>query len=186
MQTPDFLSGQTLLAMPGIGDPRFDRAVIAMCRHDDHGAIGIGIGHEIAELGFHDLLAQFDIAPGAAPNLPVHMGGPVEPQRGFVLHSPDWGGQDSVHVADRWVMTGTIDILRAIAAGKGPKRWISALGYAGWEAGQIEGELNRHGWFVADLSFDSLLDRRAAARWSAAYAAAGIDAALLAPAAGRA
>jgi len=183
---PIFLSGQTLLAMPGIGDPRFEQAVIALCSHDSHGALGVGIGQEIGNLGFHDLLRQFDIEPGAAPDVPVHAGGPVEPQRGFILHGNDWGGQDSVHVGDRWVLTGTIDILRAIAQGRGPSRWIAALGYAGWGPGQLEGELTRHGWFVADADLLDLIDRRADKRWNAAYAAAGVDASLLSPAAGRA
>ena len=91
-----------------------------------------------------------------------------------------------MHVAHRWVLTGTIDILRAIAAGSGPKQWIAALGYAGWSGGQLEEELTRHGWFVADADLTKLLDHRAPDRWSAAYAAAGIDASLLAPPAGRA
>src|SRR5687768_18401680 len=96
METPPFVTGQFLLAMPGIGDPRFERSVIAMCVHDEEGALGIGLGRIIPRLGFHDLLGQLDIDPGVAPNAPVHLGGPVEPQRGFVIHSRDWGGQESI------------------------------------------------------------------------------------------
>src|SRR3954470_17775345 len=81
MEEPRFLSGQFLLAMPGIGDPRFEKAVIAMCVHDNEGALGIGLGRVVPQLGFHDLLKQLDIAPGVAPNVPIHLGGPVEPQR---------------------------------------------------------------------------------------------------------
>ena len=91
MDQTAYLTGQFLLAMPGIGDPRFDQAVIAMCAHDAQGAIGIGLGATYDGLGFHDLLRQFDIEPGEAPDAPVHIGGPVEPRRGFVLHSADWG-----------------------------------------------------------------------------------------------
>jgi len=135
MDAPRFLSGQFLLAMPGIGDPRFEKAVIAMCVHDEDGALGIGLGRVVPRLGFHDLLRQLDIAPGEAPNAPIHHGGPVEPQRGFILHSLDWGGAESIQVGDRWVLSATIDILKAIAAGKGPARWVAALGYAGWGGG---------------------------------------------------
>ncbi|MGZ8336042.1 MAG: YqgE/AlgH family protein, partial [Allosphingosinicella sp.] len=85
MDAPRFLSGQFLLAMPGIGDPRFEKAVIAMCVHDDEGALGIGLGRVIPRLAFHDLLKQLDIAPGESANVPIHHGGPVEPQRGFIL-----------------------------------------------------------------------------------------------------
>ena len=148
MDAPRFLSGQFLLAMPGIGDPRFEKAVIAMCVHDEEGALGIGLGRVVPRLGFHDLLKQLDIEPGEAPNVPIHHGGPVEPQRGFILHTPDWGGGESVYVGERWVLSATIDILKAIAEGKGPTRWVAALGYAGWGPGQLEQELARHGWFA--------------------------------------
>ena len=93
--TADFLSGKLLLAMPGMADPRFERAVIAMCVHDENGAIGIGIGHKRAGITFRGLLRQLDIEPGHARIGGVHHGGPVEPGRGFILHSGDWGGQDT-------------------------------------------------------------------------------------------
>ena len=148
MEQPRFLSGQFLLAMPGIGDPRFEKAVIAMCVHDEEGALGIGLGRIAPRIGFHDLLRQLDIEPGAAPNVAIHQGGPVEPQRGFILHSADWDGPDSVDVGGRWVLSATLDILKAIAAGEGPSRWVAALGYAGWQGGQLDQEMRRHGWFV--------------------------------------
>lgn len=186
MDMPAYLTGQLLLALPGIGDPRFERAVIAMCAHDDAGALGIGIGKVADGIGFHDLLEQFDIDPGVAPNCAIHLGGPVEPQRGFVLHSRDWGGQDSIHVTDRWVLSGTIDVLRAIAEGKGPTRWLAALGYAGWASGQLEDELTRHGWFVTPVSDSLLFDVVSEKRWEQAYADAGIDSSLLASVGGQA
>jgi putative transcriptional regulator len=183
---PRYLAGQLLLAMPGIGDPRFERAVIAMCMHDEDGALGVGIGRLMPRLGFHALLDQFDIDRGVAPDAPVHAGGPVEPQRGFVLHTPDWGGDGSVEVAGRWVLTATIDVLKAIAAGRGPSRWIVALGYAGWGAGQLDGELHRHGWHVADGDPDLLFDADVETRWARAFATQGIDPRLLAPESGTA
>ena len=126
MESSAFLTGQILLALPGIGDPRFERAVIAMCAHDENGALGIGIGQTVSGLGLHELLQQFEIDPGEAPDAPVHFGGPVEPRRGFVLHSTDWGGQDTIDVAGRWALSGTIDVLRAIAEGNGPTHWLVA------------------------------------------------------------
>lgn len=179
METPKFLSGQFLLAMPGIGDPRFERSIIAMCAHDEEGALGIGIGRTIPGLGFHDLLEQLEIEPGVAPNAPIHLGGPVEPQRGFVVHTRDWGGQESVDVAGRWTMSATLDVLKAIAEGSGPTRWVTALGYAGWQGGQIEEELSRHGWFVADGDEALLFDVEAEHRWASGYQGAGIDPRLL-------
>jgi putative transcriptional regulator len=179
MEQPPFLSGQLLLAMPGIGDPRFEKAVIAMCSHDESGALGIGLGRIVPRISFHNLLEQLDIAPGVAPDVPIHLGGPVEPQRGFLLHSPDWGGSDSMHVGDRWVLTATLDILRAIADGRGPTRWIAALGYAGWGAGQLEQELCSNGWFATPGSDALLYECDVNSRWSAAFQSAGIDSRLL-------
>lgn len=181
-----FLTGQFLLAMPGIGDPRFDHAVIAMCGHDAEGAIGIGIGATIDGLGLHDVLGQFEIEPGEAPDAPVHFGGPVEPRRGFILHSTDWSGQDTIEVAGRWALSGTIDILKAIADGQGPSRWLVALGYAGWGAGQLDGEMLRHGWFNVAGDERLLFDTQAEDRWTEAFEAAGIDPRLLASQPGRA
>ena len=181
-----YLTGQFLLAMPGMGDPRFERAVIAMCGHDAEGAIGIGLGATIGGLGFHALLEQFEIDPGDAPDAPVHFGGPVEMRRGFVIHSTDWSGQDTVDVAGRWALSGTVDVLRAIAGGTGPKRWLVALGYAGWGEGQLEGELTRPGWFSVKGDTDLLWETGPANRWSRAFAEAGIDARLLVSGAGNA
>jgi putative transcriptional regulator len=181
---PTFLSGKLLLAMPGMADPRFERAVIAMCVHDENGAVGVGVGHKRAGISFRGLLRQLDIDPGAAPDCAVHHGGPVEPGRGFILHSTDWGGQDSLQVngADGplFAMTGTIDVLRAMAEGRGPSRWIAALGYAGWGDGQLDEEMTRHGWFAAQADTRILFDLPADERWGAAFKAEGIDPRLLA------
>lgn len=177
-RTP-FLSGQFLLAMPGIGDPRFERAAIAMCAHDENGALGIGFGTAIRDLHLHDLFEQFGIEAGDAPNAPIAMGGPVEPARGFVLHSTDWGGQDTVDVAGRWALSGSIDVLRAIAEGTGPSRWLVALGYAGWSAGQLDTEMTRHGWFSVDGDPGILFDTPVDQRWQRSFEQAGIDPRLL-------
>lgn len=186
MESARYLTGQFLLAMPGIGDRRFARATIAICAHDAHGAIGIGLGDVIGGLGLHTLLKQFAIDPGTAPDAPVHLGGPVEPQRGFVVHSTDWSGQDTVDVAGRWALTGTLDVLRAIAAGTGPRRFVVALGYAGWGGGQLDGEMTRHGWFSMPADVDLLYDVPADRRWERAFTGAGIDPAMLTASAGTA
>lgn len=178
-EAPPYLTGQFLLAMPGIGDPRFERAVIAMCVHDEDGALGIGLGRLVPRIGFHNLLEQLDIAPAVAPDVPIHFGGPVEPQRGFILHTPDWEGQESVHVAGRWVLTATLDILKAIAEGKGPRRWVAALGYAGWGPGQLDMEMRRHGWFVTPGNDSLLYDSDVKSRWGEGFRASGIDPAML-------
>ena len=180
---PRFLSGKLLLAMPGMADPRFERAVIAMCVHDENGAIGIGVGHKRAGITLRALLRQLDIEPGEAPDVAVHHGGPVEPGRGFILHSNDWGGQDTLHVngeqGEIFSMTGTIDVLRAIAEGRGPARWIAALGYAGWGEGQLDEEMTRHGWFTAAGDANILFDTPTDERWAAGFKAEGIDPRLL-------
>ena len=185
---PNFLSGKLLLAMPGMADPRFERSVIALCMHDENGAIGVGISHKRAGISFRGLLRQLDIEPGEAPDCAVHHGGPVEPGRGFVLHSTDWGGQDTLQVngevdgkvAELFAMTGTIDVLRAIAEGRGPSKWIVSLGYAGWGEGQLDEEMTRHGWFAAKCSADILFETPTDERWAAAFQHEGIDPRLLA------
>ena len=186
MNQAPYLSGQFLLAMPGIGDPRFERSVIAICAHDPAGAFGLSLHAPIEGLTVPELMRQLDIDPGDTPEIAVLAGGPVEPQRGFVLHSPDWGGQDTRHVAGRWAFTGTRDVLVAIAEGKGPRQWISLLGYAGWGEGQLEDELKQNGWFTTPATTGLLWETDAAARWRAAYAGSGIAVGQLSSMVGRA
>ena len=172
--------------MPGIGDPRFEHAVIAMCVHDAGGALGLGVGHVMAEIGLHGLLTQLEIEPGRVADLPIHYGGPVEPQRGFVLHSQDWRGEDSLIVGTRWALTSTLDVLRAIAEGNGPSKFTISLGYAGWSAGQLDEEMTRHGWFAAHASDELLFDLPTEKRWKRGFSEAGIDVRLLASTTGNA
>ena len=181
-----FLSGKFLLAMPGMADPRFDHAIIAIAVHDENGAVGIGVGHKRAGIRFRQLLKQLDIDPGQAPDCDVHHGGPVEPGRGFVLHSEDWGGQDTLRINGLGAMTGTVDILRAIAEGRGPSRWLVSLGYAGWAEGQLDAEMTRHGWFATRGQPDLLFNTPTDDRWEEAFKAEGIDPRLLGSEAGAA
>jgi putative transcriptional regulator len=183
MAKPPFLSGKLLLALPGMADPRFERSVTALCIHDENGAVGIGISHKRAGIRLRGLLKQLDLDPGEAPDEAVHHGGPVEPGRGFVLHSDDWGGEDTLQVVGPtgklWSMTGTVDVLRAISEGRGPSRWLVALGYAGWGPGQLEEEMTRHGWFACDGQAGILFETPSDERWSAAFRTQGIDTRLL-------
>ena len=186
MTEAQFLSGRLLLAMPGMFDPNFDHAVIALCVHDENGALGIGVGHVRAGMSFHTLLADVGIDPGEAPDRPVHHGGPVEPGRGFVLHSDDWRGDGTIAAGPLGALSGTLDVLRAIAEGRGPSRWLFALGYAGWGPGQLDSEMRHHGWFAAAGHPEVLFGTPAERRWTATWKAEGIDPALLASETGQA
>lgn len=186
MTEAQYLSGRLLLAMPGMFDPRFDHAVIAMCVHDEHGAMGIGIGQPRPGVTLHSLLEDVGIDPGRLEDRPVLNGGPVEQSRGFVLHSGDWGGEGTIQVHPLAALSGTLDVLRAIAEERGPSRWLVALGYAGWGPGQLDNEMRHHGWHAAQGRAELLFDTPMEARWTATWRAEGIDPALLASETGRA
>ena len=169
-----------------MGDPRFRRSVIAMMIHDQEGALGIGLGSLRDGLGLHALLEDLDIDPGEAPDCAILDGGPVEPQRGFVLHSPEWQGNGTIMAGELCAMTASLEILHAIAEGRGPRRFLVALGYAGWTGGQLEGELKHHGWEVLDGSEKILFDTAPEQRWTASWRSKGIDPTLLSGETGRA
>lgn len=181
-----YLTGRILLAMPGMFDPRFEKSVNVMCVHDANGALGIGIGHLREGIRFRGLLEEVGIDPGKAPDVAVHHGGPVEPGRGFVLHSLDWNSDGTLEVGTLCGLTASMDILRAIAEDRGPQRWLMALGYAGWGGGQLEGELREHGWYAAQGNPDIVFDTPFEGRWSATWRSEGVDPALLSPETGHA
>lgn len=195
MSDDTYLSGRMLIAMPGIGDPRFERTLIYMCAHSSDGAMGIVVNKEAENIAFTDLLGRLDIIPknkeirlpDNLQNIPVQIGGPVETGRGFVLHSSDYYVSDSTLSVDDTVgLTATLDVLRALAEGNGPKKALLALGYSGWGPGQLEGEIQNNGWLHCDaddlLIFDYTLDER----YDQALAKIGVDPALLSSAAGHA
>ena len=186
METPRYLVGQLLLSMPGIGDPRFERAVIAICVHDRDGALGIVVNNPLPALSVRELMTQLEVEPQSTPEVPVRSGGPVEPGRGFVLHSNDWHGQSSIDVAGKFALTSTLDVLKAIAAGTGPSRWVSALGYTGWSAGQLDEELTRHGWHNIPGDDVLIFETPPEKCWPRAFAMSGIDVGHLSATAGRA
>jgi len=185
-----YLAGRMLLAMPGMFDPRFERSVNVLCVHDEHGALGINVGEVREGVTFHAILDDLGLDTAMAPDCAVLNGGPVEPGRGFVLHSLDWGGGDSIEVHTQegplCALSASMDILRAIAQGRGPSQWVMALGYAGWAPGQLEEEMRHHGWYAAQGSRQVLFDTAPEARWTGAWKHEGIDPGLLASQTGNA
>ena len=182
-----YLSGQLLIAMPGMTDPRFEKSVIYVCVHNSDGAIGLVINRAIDSLTFPELLQQLEIDP-AAGNDPIRVlfGGPVEQARGFVLHSPDYLQDASLVVDENVALTATIDILRAIAEGKGPANCLLALGYAGWGAGQLDSEIKSNGWLSVDADADLVFGCDLDEKWERAMAKIGIDPRMLSDDAGHA
>jgi putative transcriptional regulator len=179
MSEPDacFLDGQLLIAMPGMGDLRFDRTVIFMCAHSSEGAMGLIINKPAPELSFADLLRQLKIpAGGELDRERVHFGGPVEHGRGFVLHSAEYSVEGaSLKVNDSFAMTATVDILQDMARGEGPNRALLALGYAGWGPGQLEGEIQANGWLTAAADPELVFGERDTEKWEAALRSLSID-----------
>lgn len=185
---PRFLDGQLLIAMPGMGDKRFQRAVIFLCAHSADGAMGLIVNKPAPELKFSDLLKQLKIKAGAdLPETRVHFGGPVEHGRGFVLHTAEYAVTGaSLKVNADFSMTATVDVLQDIAKGAGPARSILALGYSGWGPGQLEGEIQANGWLVAPADQDLVFGSRDAEKWEGALRSIAIDPRLLSAEGGRA
>ena len=178
-----YLEGQLLIAMPIMTDKRFARSVIYMCAHSAEGAMGLIINQRAPHISFQELLKQLGITSGKGEdirvddlNVDVHVGGPVETGRGFVLHSSDYHATESTLSIDGGVsLTATIDILKAIASGKGPNQAILALGYAGWRAGQLESEIQANGWLHCPADLDLLFDRKLEEKYERAMSKIGID-----------
>lgn len=182
----DEITGHLLLTLPTIGDPRFHRSVIAMCSHDDEGALGIDIASPIKGMTAGDVFEQFAIETAESFDQPVLFGGPVEPQRGFILHSADWEGAGALSVAGCWALSASLDTLKAIAKGQGPRNWLLALGYAEWRCGQLEGELAANTWHIGDYDEGRFYRDPPSEKWAATFAAQGIDAGRIAAAGGSA
>ena len=185
---PDgYFSGQLLIAMPQLQDPRFARTVVYLCAHSATGAMGIVINRLFDGLDFVELMQQLElkVLPGS-PKIPVHFGGPVEPGRGFVLHSTDYQHETTTQVDEKVGLTATVDVLKAMADGNGPRKSFLALGYAGWGAGQLDLEIKENSWLTVpcddELLFGPGLDRK----WSKAIAKLGFDFTTLSAEAGHA
>lgn len=171
------LTGKLLVAMPGMGDPRFERSVVYLSAYSDQGAMGLIVNKPASHLKLSDVLEQLTETSGdGREDLRVYMGGPVETGRGFVLHSPDYRSAiDTLRVADDFAVTATIDILEDLAAGKGPKTAQLMLGYSGWGPGQLEGEITQNGWLTCDATPELVFDFPDADKWEAALKSIGVD-----------
>ena len=205
------LAGQILIAMPGMADPRFERSVIVVCAHSGDGAMGLIVNKPLDDISFSGLLEHLKIPVLAeGRDIRVHLGGPVERVRGFVLHSKDWrlegaplkaglgGAGRSEAGRPRWTnratlevpggfgMTATTDILEAMARGEGPDKALLALGYSGWGPGQLEAEIARNDWLTAPAPEGLIFGGEDATKWSAALRGMGIDPLSLSATAGRA
>ena len=190
-----YLDGQLLVAMPVMEDPRFAHSVIYICAHSSEGAMGIVVNHPAGTIDFPELLVQLDIIqkadqirlPENAGNMKVMRGGPMDTGRGFVLHSSDFFIEDAtLPIDDKICLTATVDILRAIAKGAGPKHAILALGYAGWAPGQLETEIQHNGWLHCDADADLIFGDDVDEKYQRALRKIGIDVGMLSNQAGHA
>lgn len=171
-----FLTGQLLVAMPGMPDPRFARSVVYICAHTEDGAMGLIINQLFTGVDSAELLEQLGITgAGDTAHLPIHQGGPVEQGRGFVLHTRDYDRDGTLPIEEDVALTATIDILRAMAEGHGPRRSLLALGYAGWGAGQLDHEMLENGWLHVPADPDLLFDTNYDDKWERAIAKMGIS-----------
>ena len=181
------LSGQLLVAMPQMSDPRFARTVVYLCAHSSDGAMGLVVNRLIDSLSFSSLLTQLGVeAEGEPADMPVHFGGPVESSRGFVLHSSDYLQDSTLVIDDEIALTATVDVLKAIACGSGPRHRVLALGYAGWAPGQLDAEIQANGWLLVPADLDLVFGGENDAKWQRAIAKIGIDLSLLSSEAGHA
>lgn len=187
---PASLAGRLLLAMPAMGDPRFHKAVIYVCAHDENGAMGLVVNQRLPGVDLRQLLLQLDIPPGAAApdaaKTPVMSGGPVESARGFVLHSSEFRHPDTIRIDDSFSVTGTIDALKAIASGHGPRDMLFILGYAGWSPGQLDREIQDNAWLIADADPSLVFAADPGEKWDRVIGRLGIDPGMLSGAAGHA
>jgi putative transcriptional regulator len=185
---PDSLSGKLLIAMPGMGDTRFDHSVVYLCAHSPEGAMGLIVNKPSQEINLDGLLEQLSIPRGAlAEDINVYFGGPVEHGRGFVLHSNDYdGGEATLHVDKAFGMTATLSILEDMSNGVGPENALLALGYAGWGPGQLDQEILANGWLICDAHSDIVFCADDTDKWDVALGALGVSPLMLSTVSGTA
>ena len=181
------LTGSLLLAMPQMKDDRFMRSVVYVCAHTSDGAMGLVINKIVESVNFPELLDQLNIGTGTAnKEIRVHFGGPVETGRGFVLHSADYVQDATLVINENFALTATVDILKSIASGEGPKKSILALGYAGWEPGQLDQEIQANGWLSLPADNDLVFETKPNSKWEKGMGKIGIDFNMLSGQAGHA
>ena len=184
---PSWLTGQVLLAMPAMRDPRFTQSVIFICAHNEEGAMGLVLNRTLRKPRFGDLLQQLGVEPHPPQrDLAVGQGGPVEDHRGFVLHSAEWMTEGSLDVDGAHVLSASMEVLQAVASGGGPAQARLLLGYAGWGAGQLEEEICQNSWLTTDPDNDIIFDSAYQTKWQRALAKLKIDPGMLSGDAGRA
>jgi putative transcriptional regulator len=183
------LTGQLLVSMPQMGDPFFARSVVYLCAHgEESGAMGLVVNKTIDSLTLQELYAQLKIEPVTRSGRPqpVHFGGPVAPGQGFILHSTDYREEDTLGINGEFALTATLDILRAMSKGEGPRRGLVALGYAGWGPGQLEAEIQANGWLLVAADTAVVFDTDDDNKWLGALAKLGISPEMLSGESGRA
>ena len=180
-----FLTGQILIAMPTMADPRFAQSVIYLCAHTLEGAMGLVLNRPVAKPTFQELLRQLKVDPDPpVRQIRMHAGGPVENGRGFVLHTADWTGDGSLRVDDAVALTASLDVLKVIAEGNGPRECLLALGYAGWGPGQLDREIQDNAWLSVPADEALVFGGGHDTHWRRALAKLHVDPLLLSPAAG--
>jgi putative transcriptional regulator len=181
------LVGMLLVAMPGMPDPRFAHSVIYLCAHSAEGAMGLVVNQVVDNVTLPHVIGQLGIEGSfSGDEARVHFGGPVETSRGFVLHSPDYVLESTLVIDESFALTATVEVLKAIASGEGPRRKVFALGYAGWGAGQLDREIQDNGWLLVPGDADIVFSGDNEAKWQRALAKIGVDPSLLSSAAGHA
>ena len=187
-QSPNsFLTGQLLIAMPAMADERFAQSVIYLCAHTPEGAMGLVLNRPVARPTFEELLKQLKVDPvPPAREIRMYAGGPVDSGRGFVLHTADWTGNGSLMVDDGVALTASLDVLKVIAEGSGPRECLLALGYAGWGPGQLDRELQENAWLPVPADEALVFGGDHGTQWRRALAKMKIDPLLLSPSAGHA
>ena len=182
-----FLTGQLLIAMPAMADPRFSQSVIYLCAHTPDGAMGLVVNRPIVKPSFEELLRQLSVEPlPPARQIRLCAGGPVDNARGFVLHTADWTSEGSLRVNEFLALTASLDVLKAIAEGGGPREGLLALGYAGWGPGQLDRELQQNAWLSVQADETLVFDAGHETKWRRALGKLRIDPLLLSDAAGHA
>lgn len=189
---PSDLTGHCLIAMPGMGDPRFAGTLVFLCAHSPEGAMGLIVNRPIPDITLAQMLEQLEIEGGAAPDHPICFGGPVETGRGFVLHRADYRsgpgapGEGTMRIDAKFSMTATLDILEELAHGRGPADLVLALGYSGWGPQQLEAEIALNGWLTCEADPALIFGTDMDGKWEAALATIGVDPLMLSSEAGRA
>ncbi len=175
-QAAGYLDGHILIAMPTMPDPRFQKTTILLCAHGKEGAMGIVLNKDLDALSFDELFEQLEIPhSGNFADHKIHFGGPVESERGFLLHSTDLIHETTMLIANDIALTATVDMLKSLATGSGPENTLLALGYAGWGPGQLEKEIQENGWLVVEADTDLVFGHQSALKWQSAIQKLGFD-----------